>query len=355
MTGTRPLQLQTALPGPAGRIANLHDRAVFPLASGTDRVPAATCPVCAADEARALYGIEGLEARLVICARCGVGWLYPIPDAAVIASFYPDVYYGSQASKFTPVVERLVRLVGSRHIKFLCAGLPRGARVLDVGCGRGVLLAALAERGFEVHGVELSATAAGGADRRAKVRIAPDLADAAYSTGFFDQVIIWHVLEHLPDPQRTLREVWRILRPGGRVIVAVPNFESVQARWAGSAWFHLDAPRHLYHFPLSALRRLLEDSGFVCESEHHFSLRQNPFGWIQSGLNRISWLPRNGLYTLLYRRDAAEPVPFDARTRFWLRLAWFSSSPFALVASIIEAACRTGATVHVVARRPASP
>jgi 2-polyprenyl-3-methyl-5-hydroxy-6-metoxy-1,4-benzoquinol methylase len=351
MTGTRPSHPPVASPDAAPQSVGLHDRAVFSLADSTVRVSAATCPVCGASEARALYGIEGLEARLVVCARCGVGWLHPMPDAAEVASFYPDVYYGSQASKFTPLVERLVRLIGSRHIKFLCAGLPRGARVLDVGCGRGVLLGALAERGFEVHGVEISAAAAGGADRRVQVRIATDLADADYSAGFFNQVVIWHVLEHLPDPARALREVWRVLRPGGRVIVAVPNFASVQARWAGPAWFHLDAPRHLYHFPLSALRRLLEDSGFVCESEHHFSLRQNPFGWVQSAMNRVSWLPRNGLYTLLHRRDTAQPAPFDACTRFWLRLAWLLGSPFALGASVIEAACRTGATVHVVARR----
>ena len=63
-----------------------------------------------------------------------------------------------------------------------------------------------------------------------------------------------------------------------RLIVAVPNFSSWQARWAGAAWFHLDLPRHLFHFPLPALRRLLEECGLACRSEHHFSLRQNPFG-----------------------------------------------------------------------------
>jgi 2-polyprenyl-3-methyl-5-hydroxy-6-metoxy-1,4-benzoquinol methylase len=167
--------------------------------------------------------------------------------------------------------------------------------VLDVGCGRGVLLAPLAELGFDVHGVEMSEEAVGGADPRADVRIATRLSDAGYESSFFDEVIIWHTLEHMADPRGTLQECHRVLRPGGRLIVAVPNFSSAQARWSGPAWFHLDAPRHLYHFPLPALRQLIERCGFVCSSEHHFSLRQNAFGWIQSALNRFSRQPRNAL------------------------------------------------------------
>ena len=74
--------------------------------------------------------------------------------------------------------------------------------------------------------------------------------------------------------------------------MAVPNFSSEQARWAGDAWFHLDLPRHLYQFPLESLKRLLRDTGFAPVSDHHFSLRQNPFGWIQSAQNRRASLPR---------------------------------------------------------------
>jgi SAM-dependent methyltransferase len=166
-------------------------------------------------------------------------------------------------------------------------------------------------------------------------------------------VVIWHVLEHLQDPRGTLEEAQRILRPRGRLIVAVPNFGSAQARWSGAAWFHLDLPRHLYQFPLAALRRLVEDAGFDVESDHHFSLRQNPFGWIQSGLNRLAFLPRNGVYTLLHRRSRGEPPPYDARTRVRLWLGLLLTAPFALVATLLETLARTGGTVHVVGvRRP---
>lgn len=274
-----------------------------------------------------------------------------MPEKEEVRGFYPDEYYGEPGTKFQPLVERLVRLVGERHISFLSRFLAPGGRVLDVGCGRGVILGPLADRGFEVHGVEISAEAARGADSRAEIRIASSLDEAGYEADFFDQVVIWHVLEHVEDPRGTLEEAARILRPAGRLIVAMPNFSSAQARWTGAAWFHLDLPRHLYHFPLAALEALLRSAGFAITSVHHFSLRQNPFGWIQSILNCCKALPRNGLYTLLHRRSAATPPPFDARTRFWLRLWLVLATPLALLATLLETLFRSGATVHLVARK----
>jgi hypothetical protein len=140
-------------------------------------------------------------------------------------------------------------------------------------------------------------------------------------------------------------------------VVAVPNFASAQARWAGPDWFHLDLPRHLFHFPLPALVRLLERSGFEVRSRHHFSLRQNPFGWIQSLLNK-STLPRNGLYTLLHDRAGGvegAAHAFDPVTRLKLVAGGALALPPALLLGLLEALFRTGATVHVVARTASPP
>ena len=287
---------------------------------------------------------------MVVCGGCGLGRFHPPPGPEHLLAFYPPEYYGQLGAKFQPLVESLVRLVARRQTDFLARSLAPGARVLDLGCGRGVTLGPLAERGLEVHGVELRAEAAAGIDPRAQIRIVPRLADAAYPADFFDEVIVWHVLEHLDDPAGTLAEIGRVLRPGGRLVVAVPNFSSFQARATGSAWFHIDPPRHLYHFPVAALRQLVGQAGFEVESEHHFSLRQNPFGWIQSLQNRAR-LPRNGLYALLYQRNPDEPSPFDPATRFWLRFWLVVGAPFALLASAVAAGLRSGATVHLVARR----
>jgi 2-polyprenyl-3-methyl-5-hydroxy-6-metoxy-1,4-benzoquinol methylase len=309
------------------------------------------CPICSAESAVRRFEVAGIDEKVVVCVECGLGRLDPALSSERIRALYPDEYYGEPGRKFQPVIEGLVRAVGARHISFLSRDLPAGARILDVGCGRGVTLGALAEQGFAVYGLEISAEAARGVDPRADIRIAEKLQDAEYRAASFDQIIIWHVLEHLKDPAGTLREAHRILKPGGRLIVAVPNFSSLQARCTGAAWFHLDLPRHLYHFPLPALRRLLTQTGFRVRSVHHFSLCQNPFGWIQSLLNRFGSLPRNGLYVLLHRRPPGAALPYDARTRVWLRFWLIVGAPFSLAASFISTALRRGATVHIVARR----
>ncbi len=327
------------------RAEGLYELPVRSVAGAAERVT--PCLVCGVELAHARFEIEGFASRVVVCSGCGLGRLDPLPGPEEVRAFYPDEYYGVPGSKFQPLIEALVRWVGARHIAFLSAGLPPGARVLDVGCGRGVILGALADRGFQVHGLEISAEAVRGADPRAEIRVAPHLRDADYPPESFDQVVIWHVLEHLHDPRGTLEQVQRILRPGGRLVVAVPNFSSLQARWTGAGWFHLDLPRHLYHFPLAALRRLLAETGFDVTSAHHFSLRQNPFGWIQSGLNRFTRLPRNGLYELLQRR----PTQFAAGVRARLWLGFALALPLALGLTLLETALRSGATVHLLARR----
>jgi methionine biosynthesis protein MetW len=310
----------------------------------------APCPVCDSRAGVPMFAIEGLPHRLMRCDDCGLGRLTPLPSPQELARFYPQEYYGSPGAKFEPFTEAVVRFIGTVHVRSLSKSLPAGARILDVGCGRGVLLSSLADRGHEVHGMDVSETAVAGADPRAQIKVAGCLTECGYPDRHFDQVILWHVLEHLTNPREVLAEIHRILKPGGQVIVAVPNFSSLQAEWSGPAWFHLDLPRHLYHFPVEGLRTLLQRTKFEIAREQHFSLRQNPFGWVQSAFNRRDTQGRNRLYSMLHNRSGENVVP-DAFDRLKLRAAYLGGMPIALAASLWATLRRRGASVCMVGRK----
>ncbi len=333
------------------QVHQLYSLAVQDLRSGDGSSHEATsaCPICQCQTAHPTFALENMVERIMTCERCGLGRLLPLLTAEQLAKFYPADYYGTQGAKFEALTEWLIRLLSWRRARFLTHGLPPAARVLDVGCGRGTILSALARLGYEAHGLERDLEATRGVTGDVHIRVADHLTDAAYPPEHFQLVVLWHVLEHISDIRETLTEINRLLVPGGRLVVAVPNFTSFQAQWAGADWFHLDPPRHVFHIPAAALRQLLESCGFEIRSEHHFSLRHNPFGWVQSWLNRFRSLPRNGLYVLLQKHSV--PLKFSLLLRMVLRLLYYLLMPWGVLLSIRDAAFRRGATVHLVAVR----
>ena len=308
------------------------------------------CIVCGSRRFFSLQGIEDPSLDLLVCRLCGTGRVHPFPDRAQLKIIYSDEYYGGENDgKFRPFLEPIVQRVSAWKAQRLAKGLPPGSRILDLGCGRGTMLGTFANLGLEVHGVEVSERAARGADSRAEIHIAERLSDVRLTSESFDRVVIWHVLEHLVNPRETLLEVHRILKPSGQVVIAVPNFSSLQARWAGPVWFHLDLPRHLHHFPLEALRNLIEGCGLRCHATRHFSFRQNPFGWVQSAVNRFGRFPINGLYRMLQgspKADSESPM-----NRISLMALFCVGMPAALVLSAVTALLRNGATVSVRAEK----
>src|SRR5207302_10033561 len=140
----------------------------------------------------------------------------PAPHEADLPNYYPRAYYGKER-RFVGVVDRMLDAVNQRK----AARLARihgtePARVLEIGCGHGLLLDQLRRRGWTVTGTELS-TASSGYARDVlgiDVRVG-DLLSMRFADASFDVVILWHSLEHVRDPFEHVREVSRILRPGG--------------------------------------------------------------------------------------------------------------------------------------------
>jgi 2-polyprenyl-3-methyl-5-hydroxy-6-metoxy-1,4-benzoquinol methylase len=273
----------------------------------------------------------------------------PVPSEA-IGSWYPQVYYGTRNVRFNPLFEALTRWFRRRRAHAV-RRLSRPGRVLDVGCGRGLTLASLRDDGYQPLGIELSDMAAVHAREQLglDVRIG-DFQTLELEPESFEAIIFWHSLEHFADPIAALDRARRLLRPGGLLVIAVPNFASAQSRISGPQWFHLDVPRHYVHFSDRGLRRALTERGFRVVDEAHFSLEQNPYGWIQSLLNLA--FVHNLLYSILKDPEARahrlSEYPFQAVASLILAAALL---PVSLVLMIFETLLRNGGTIEVYAEK----
>jgi SAM-dependent methyltransferase len=234
------------------------------------------------------------------------------------------------------------RVVSRQPVRFLRrAGLERGMRVLDVGAGPGRLVAALGEAGYVARGIEPSRRSAALAQRASRAVERRDLFEHADSQ--LDAIVMWHVLEHLDAPAAALARVRGWLRPGGLMLIGVPNLASLQSEIAGDQWLHLDAPRHRIHFTADGLRRLLVRSGFEVVRTHHLVLEQNLHAMWFALLTRLGMRP--GFPFHLLKRN------IDARPRDMALTA--IGVPLLPVAAMLEAGAamtHRGGTVAVVAR-----
>jgi SAM-dependent methyltransferase len=172
------------------------------------------------------------------------------------------------------------------------------------------------------------------------------LAADAFAPGSLDAVSVWHVLEHLRDPDGVLRDCARWLAPGGVLLLAVPNMASWQARAFAGHWFHLDPPFHLFHFDPRSLSRALSDAGFDVAAVNHFCWQYNPYGVLQSVLNALGF-PRDELYDVLKGNQAAWSSP----SRLAQVLLAACALPAAFGWSLLEAVAGAGGTIDVRARR----
>lgn len=251
------------------------------------------CCVCGANKARlwrlAPDNLRGgnTRYRAVRCVRCRTVRLDPRPCVPMHQLYAPGTYARAENETDDAVGKRLdlfnARLAGRADRAARPSGAGSG-RVLDVGCGDGRFLAAMAARGWAVEGLETDPVAAQLARRRTQAAIHETFLETAnVPAAGFDLVTLLHVLEHVPDPRVTLGACRRVLRPGGALLVALPNVDSVEARLFGSAWYHLDLPRHWWGFTPHTLVRLVEECGFVVHG-----VRFLPFLFVlQSGRNAL--------------------------------------------------------------------
>jgi len=135
-------------------------------------------------------------------------------------------------------------------------------RILDIGAGTGDFLSVAKNDGWETIGIEPSDKAKEIASKKGVTFVANTSELENHS---FDVITMWHVLEHVPDLDYQIKELKRLLKPNGTLIVAVPNFKSFDAKYYGTFWAAYDVPIHFWHFSKTSLKMLFEKEGMKLE------------------------------------------------------------------------------------------
>lgn len=185
----------------------------------------------------------------------------PQPNEADLPIYYKSEAYISHTDTNKGIVATLYQWVKkyslSKKLR-LITGLNKGAgTLLDIGAGTGDFLKLAQDYGWKVSGVEVNKSARSLSEKKG-IALAETL--ESVSGQQFDVVTLWHVLEHLPNLERTLQELEALVKPGGVLIIAVPNFKSFDASYYKEYWAAYDTPRHLWHFSRKAMRGLFSDS-----------------------------------------------------------------------------------------------
>ncbi len=282
------------------------------------------CNLCGSDQWQVVqtvpvqrFGPPG-EFNLVQCRDCGLRYLNPRPSPEEMADYYPAAYHEYRAS-----IDKRVRHWYQEEKLRKVQVHSNGGRLLDVGCNDGLFLHLARQSGWEVQGVEIAESVAAHAREALGLDVfTGELTEANFPAQHFDVVTFWHVLEHLHDPMRELREARRILKPGGLLIVEVPNIASWQARLFGANWRALDTPRHLYHFSPDSLRAMLEQAGFTCFKIGYWARGHNMGGWNEPGMNLIFRLVPKSAGELGSPRAFGQGVARYLRYALFLPLHW---------------------------------
>ncbi len=230
------------------------------------------CPCCGSNHIRKSFvakdhTVSKESFEVWYCDDCTLQFTQSVPDAEHIGAYYKSSTYVSHSDTKKGMINRLYHLVrnytlrSKRKLVQELTGLQKG-ELLDVGAGTGAFANALQRAGWNVTGLEPDDTARKIAFEKYHIQLnAPEYLYEC--TKQFDAITMWHVLEHVHDLHGYLEKFHSLLKPDGKLLIAVPNYTSFDADIHQEHWAAYDVPRHLYHFSPKSIQILAKSKDFT--------------------------------------------------------------------------------------------
>ncbi len=242
------------------------------------------CPCCGSSSlSKALvakdYLVSEKEFEIWQCADCTLRFTQSAPDDHSVFQYYQSDSYISHSGTNKGLVNSLYHLVrkitlSDKRRLILSVTQINNGKLLDIGAGTGAFVSHMQSNGWQVTGLEPDESARRNALEANKVNLIEPGAFFDFPDESFDVITMWHVLEHVHQLHGYMEKLKKILKPGGKIFIAVPNYTSYDASFYKEFWAAYDVPRHLYHFSAESMCRLLDF--------HHLQLLSTRPMWYDS-------------------------------------------------------------------------
>ncbi|HEY0298232.1 MAG TPA: class I SAM-dependent methyltransferase [Arachidicoccus sp.] len=242
------------------------------------------CPLCNSNNIQSVfyakdYTVSPEDFEIVQCKDCTLRFTQNVPDQQSIGKYYKSENYISHTNTSKGFINKMYQAVRRRTMKQKVkivqqqTGLITG-NLLDIGSGTGTFLNAMKNAGWQITGLEPDEDARKNAEELYGIIAQPSEKLFSLHEQAYDAVTMWHVLEHVHELHQYIDQLKKILKPKGRIIIAVPNYTSKDAADYQQFWAAYDVPRHLYHFSPKAMDKLM--------SLHQLKVTQHLPMWFDS-------------------------------------------------------------------------
>jgi 2-polyprenyl-3-methyl-5-hydroxy-6-metoxy-1,4-benzoquinol methylase len=219
------------------------------------------------------YTVSQEKFKIVTCNGCGFLFTNPIPELQHLGNYYKSNEYISHSNTSKGLVNSIYQFVRKytlvKKLQLINQVTGKSKEVkslLDVGCGTGEFLNTCKNAGWNVQGIEPDTDARALGSKNYGLTVSEESQLDVFGADSFDGITMWHVLEHVPHLNERIQQLKRILKPNGKIIVAVPNCSSHDAQHYQQYWGAYDVPRHLHHFKPTDIQNLFEKNGMKVDN-----------------------------------------------------------------------------------------